>query len=94
MRRLYNGGELLEALGRDEEAQLAFCRAYRARPSEIPAYVQRFLQEGVQALQPAEGGAADLRSAAAFFRMASCVDPQNTDAREALQVVMAGLGRT
>eukprot|EP00316_Scyphosphaera_apsteinii_P001246 CAMPEP_0119306848 /NCGR_PEP_ID=MMETSP1333-20130426/7509_1 /TAXON_ID=418940 /ORGANISM="Scyphosphaera apsteinii, Strain RCC1455" /LENGTH=308 /DNA_ID=CAMNT_0007310267 /DNA_START=235 /DNA_END=1161 /DNA_ORIENTATION=+ len=74
-------GEHLEAEGDGKAARLQYCRAYRAS-REASASVQAFLQKGVEALQ-----AANLPLGEQYFEMATCVQPEHNDAREALQYV-------
>jgi hypothetical protein len=85
-------GEFLEGSGRAAEASAAFCRAYRAT-GDGPTHVNRFLSDGVVALQPADDGRADLVTAEAYFGMAVCIDPSHTEAAKALGMVRDALTR-
>ena len=84
-------GEFLEGLpNRADDAQLSFCRAYKASGAEAAAeHVQTFLANGVAALQAPAG--ADLALGESYFAMANCIDPENGEVAQALDVVRQAL---
>lgn len=81
-------GEVLEAAGRDDEAQQAFCRSYRALSDGGLRLSGRFYESGVEALQ-AEGR--DLKRAERFLTMAACIDTNHGEAVAAVEVVREAL---
>ena len=83
-------GEFLEAAGRADEAQRAFCGSYRAAdgPSDGVSFARRFYALGVEALQAERP---DLHRAESYLAMAACVDPELEEASAALGVVRDAL---
>lgn len=81
-------GEHLEASGRADEAQAAFCRSYRASSEGVGFFGAQFYARGVGALQEASR---DLMLAQSYLAMAVCVDPGHTEAAAALGVVRDAL---
>jgi len=81
-------GEHHEALGRGDQAQQAFCRAYQATAGDGVDYAQRFYESAMDSLQE---GKRDLRLAESYLRMASCVQPEHPSASAALGVVREAL---
>ena len=81
-------GEVLEAAGREDEAQQAFCRSYRALSDGGLRLSGKFYESGVEALQ-AEGR--DLKRAERFLAMAACIDKNHGEAVAAVEVVREAL---
>ena len=83
-------GEFLEGAGRADEARAAFCRAYIATGPETAAeHVQRFVHDGMAALQQPEG--ANLQAAEQYFSMARCIAPGHEEASHWLGAVREAL---
>ena len=76
-------GEHFEAEGRTDEAQAAFCRAYRAAADGVD-YAEKFYESAVDSLQSQPP---DLYAARSYLSMASCVRPEHSGAEAALEVV-------
>ena len=83
-------GQFLEALGDSAGAAAAFCQSYRVT-SEAAQYVAHFMSDGLAALQA--GPSPELALAHSYFAMAACIDPQHSEATEALSVVQQALGQ-
>lgn len=76
-------GEHLEAAGRADEAQVAFCHSYHATGAAV-RYAQTFYTAGTQALRE---GQIDIELAHSYLSMAACVDPAHAEAVATLEVV-------